>query len=215
MPDPAQGYPFEQPLSLLGMFVEVPVDRGLDGARGDVVYGDAVRGQLDRNSPHKHPDAPFGRAVGGIGRHGQILVYRGDVDDASPVALGDHLTGSLLAPEPHPRKVDRDHLLPHLQGRVEKGNLVFDASVVDHDVEATELLDGLLDQVPHTIRLGDVGLYGDSLAPALLYLLDRFLPFFGMAPVVDGYRGPFPSESSRDGPADPEGRARYRGDLIL
>src|SRR5687768_4136143 len=53
------------------MFVEVPVDRGLDGAWGDVVYGDAVRGQLDGDSPHQHPDAPFGRAVGGVGRHWQ------------------------------------------------------------------------------------------------------------------------------------------------
>ncbi len=202
-------------LSLLGMFVEVLVDRGLDGARGDVVYGDAVRGQLDGDGPHQHPDAPFGRTVGRVRRHGQVLVYRGDVDDAPPIALGDHLAGGLLAAEPHPRKVDRDHLLPHLEGRLEKGDLLFYARVIDHHVEAAELLDGLLDQALHALRFGDVGLYGDGLASALLYLFDRLLPFFGVASVVDGHRGPFPRESECDGPADPEGRARYCGDLIL
>src|SRR5215203_4842576 len=103
------------------MVVEVLVDGGLDGAWGDVVYGDAVRGKLDGDGPHHHPDAPFGCAVGGVGWHGQVLVHRRDVDDAPPVALRDHLTGGLLAADPHPREVDRDHLLPHLDGRLEEG----------------------------------------------------------------------------------------------
>jgi hypothetical protein len=142
-------------------------------------------------------------------------VHRGDVDDASPIALGDHLSCGFLAPKPHPRKVDRDHLLPHLKGRLKKGDLLFYARVIDHDVEVTELLDGLPDQVPHTLRVGDVGLYRDGLASALLYLLDRSCSFFGVTSVVDGHRGPFPPESECDGSADPEGRARHCGDLIL
>src|SRR5215218_8336942 len=197
------------------MFVEVFVDRGLDGAWGDVVYGDAVRGQLDGDGPHQHPDATFGRAVRGVGRHGQVLVHRRDVDDAPPVALRDHLTGGLLAADPHPREVDRDDLLPHLKGRLEKGDLLFYASVIDHDVDATELLDGLLDQVFHALGLGDVGLEGDGLASALLYLFDSFFSLLGVAPVVDGHRGPLPRESDRDGPADPQGRACDYRDLIF
>src|SRR5215218_10440306 len=86
-PDLAKGNLREQFLSLLGMFVEILVNRGLDGAWSDVVYGDAVLGQLDGDSPHQHPDALFGRAVGRIGRHRQVLVHRGDVDDAPPIAL--------------------------------------------------------------------------------------------------------------------------------
>src|SRR5215211_1464816 len=142
-------------------------------------------------------------------------MHRRDVDNAPPISLGDHLTGGLLAADPDPREVDGDHLLPDVQWCLEKGELLFYTGVVDHDVEAAELLDGLLDQAPHFLRLGDIGLNRDGLAPDLLYLLDRTFPFFRVTPVVDGHRGSLPPESDGDGPADPQGRACDYSDLIL
>src|SRR5215211_1397131 len=197
------------------MFVEVLVDGGLDGAGGNVVHGDSLRGELYGDGPHQHPYAPFGRAVGRVGRHRQILMHRGDVDDATSAALGDHLTGGLLAAYIHPREVDGDHPLPRLEGRLEKGSLLFDAGVVNHDIQAAEFLDGLLDQVLHAIRRRDIGLDGDGLASVLLYLLDCFLGLFGVASVVDGYRRTLLREGDGDGPADPQRRARDDGDLVL
>ena len=66
----------------------------------------------------------------------------------------------------------------------------FYACVIDHHVEAAELL-----TVCWIRRFTPSGSETSActemaLPPPLLYLLDRFLTLFGVASVVDGHRGP-------------------------
>ena len=127
----------------------------------------------------------------------------------------DHPLGRGLAAEPGAREVDGDGLLPDLEWGLEERHLAFHAGVVDHYVEATEGVGGLLDQGLHLLRVGDVGSYHQPLASRVFDLLDHLLGRVGMVRVVDDHGGTLPGEGARYRFPYPRGRSRDHGHLVL
>src|SRR5664280_255471 len=72
------------------------VDRGIHCTGPDPHHQDVVRCQLDPGGAGEHAHAALGQAVGGVARHGPVLVHRGHVDDPAAAALGDHLLGGRI-----------------------------------------------------------------------------------------------------------------------
>jgi len=87
---------------------------------------------------------------------------RGDVNDASAAALGDHLLRGDLGAEEGALEIDVEHALVLLLGGVEHGGAGFHAGVVDDDVEAAEILDCSIDEFLEVSGFADVRLDGNG-----------------------------------------------------
>src|SRR2546421_10596541 len=118
----------------------------MDRSRPDVVDGDIVGGQFQADGAHQHAHATFGTAIRYVLRHGQILVDRGDVDDASRDVAFDHLTGGGLGAEEGPLQVNAHDTIKLLLRDIHKGTMYLHTRIVDHNIQAVKMLNRLLDK---------------------------------------------------------------------
>ena len=140
---------------------------------------------------------------------------RGDVDDAAPAALGDHLLGGDLRAEEGALQVHVHHELVLLLGGVEHRGARLDAGVVDHDVEASEGVDRRIDEHLQVLDLAHVRFDADGLVPQGDDLLLEFVGGVGIGDVVDDHVGPRLGQGQDDGLADPAVAAGDDGGLSL
>ena len=129
-------------------------------ARAQGVDRDAERADLVGARLRQPVDGVLG---GDVDRHAGLAALaldRADVDDPAPL-LGDHvLQRAPGAPERRPQ-VPAQGVVERLVGQVDDGGVVAGpAGVVDHDVDAAELLDGRVDD-PLAV-LADLGVAGDE-----------------------------------------------------
>ena len=138
-------------------------------SRGNGVHHDAVALEFHRRDDREARDAGLRRAV--VGLTGVAVDPRGRrrVDDPSVVGLAALRT---LAPVRRGEardaegalEVDLDNRIPLFFGHVHEHPVAQDAGVVHDDVEATEVVDRLLDDVAGALPGRDVVTVGDGLA---------------------------------------------------
>ena len=100
-------------------------------------------------------------------------------------------------------------------GRVEHGRARLDPGVVDHDVDAAELLDGGGDQPLQVGDFAHVSLYPDRLVSQRADLFLQRLGRFGMRDVVDDDVGALLGELQHDGQTDAAVAAGDDGDFAF
>ena len=172
-------------------------------------------GELDRDRPGKHPQPSLAGAVGRVAGHRQVLVNRGDVEDAPPSSLKDHLAGGGLADEKRTDEVDGEDLLKLVDRIVDELGLFLDARVVDDDVHPAECLDRRRDQAGDLVRARDVRADGGRFPAEFPYLLlDRHRRIRG-PDVVDHDRGALLCKANRNRPPYPGCGPRHDGHLVL
>src|SRR6267154_2821616 len=121
---------------LLGHLVE---DRGLRRGGGDAVDEDAGLRKFFAQGLGKRDNPRLGRAVGDRVRVAFLPGDRGDVDDATVLAL-HHVRGERAAAQELAGEVDAQHALPFLDWIVDGGQVqARDAGVVDEDVDLAEV----------------------------------------------------------------------------
>src|SRR4029079_17568677 len=120
--------------------------------------------------------------------------------------FGLHVAQGRPAAEERAREVERERLVPELEGRLDDAAPLQQAARVrDEDVEVTEGLDGLLDD-PIALPLEpEIGLDGQRLAPSLLELGDRLGRVARR--VRDGYVCALGRQGEGDALADARGAA--------
>ncbi len=191
-----------QRLELLGVVQQRRVDGRLDGARGDVVDGDAERPELDGERPRQHPQAALAGAVGGKVGERQVLVDRADVDHLAAVPGGAAVLHERLRAEEHALQVHVHHAVVVLLGDVPEGRVVFDAGVVHQDVEASQRVDALRHQCAHGVDRCGVALKHRALAPRREDVAKGLLGALRIAVVVDHHIGALLRQPKRDATAD-------------
>ena len=122
------------------------VDRCCDCPWPDTNHGDAMFCQLDAGGAGQHAHAAFRTAIGGIARHGPILVDRRDIDDAPTIPLLDHLLGSQLRSEKGAFQIYRHNFVILLLGRIEYGSACFDAGIVHNNIQLAKSVHRLIHQ---------------------------------------------------------------------
>lgn len=156
---------------------------GLDTTGGDGVDGDALVTAVDGHAADKSLDGTLGAGVDGV--LGDTLGLTGDgahQDDAA--ADGEVLVG-LTGDEELATGVDLEDAVELLLGdvlEVTEGN---DTGVGADNVELTEVLDGLVEELDGLGDLTNVGLDGNGVGAVLLDLLDDLVGSVGGVGVVD------------------------------
>ena len=133
----------------------------------DRVDADAVLAQLQCRDPGQADQAVLGRAIGRGERERRLGRLRGDIDDLATAALRDHGAGTVLGAQERAAQVDPQHRVPFGHFNIDQRlHQVADAGVVDQNVEAAEMPDGLRD---HGLDLGflqHIHRQGDAVATA-------------------------------------------------
>ena len=192
--------------------VEDPIGAGV--ARGDVVDGDAVGGQLGRQglgeADHAGPvDVGEQQVVDRL-----LDRYRGDVDDAAPLP-GAH--GGQRRPD-QAHGAQQGELVgcqPGLVVEIVKVAGGRAAVVGDQDVDATEAVQRLGDQVADLGVIGQVGFHGEHVyAGGGCYLVRGCRQARGV-PGTDDYPRPFTGQFQRAGFAQPPAGGGDERDTVL
>src|SRR5690606_9064481 len=116
------------------------VDRRCYRTWADTDHKDAIRSQFDARRAREHTHPALGQAVGRVAWHWPVLVYRGDIDDASTTLL-DHLPCSELGAKERTLEIDSEYFFVLRLARVEYRGACFDTGIVDHDIDASERFD--------------------------------------------------------------------------
>jgi len=91
-------------------------------------------------------ESVLGSNVGGLVHRGNQTVNTRDVDDSSPFSLF-HLRNDGLGCVEVGTEVQSNDFLPHFIGEFFDFANVLDSSIVDQDIDSTELFSGLVDEV--------------------------------------------------------------------
>ena len=197
---------------LLGQHAEVAL--GLDGSRGDAVDADALASPGHAEGAGEVDDGGLGRAV--VRHHGRAVdaCDGGHIDDDPAATLRHHLLARPLAPEEDAVDVDADHGVPAVGADVLDLRAEGGAGVVDHDVDASHLLRGALDQRLDGVLLAHVHRLAEGAPPELLDLLHDGLEVLLLA-AADHDIGAGPGELDGDGAADAHPASGDDRDLLL
>jgi hypothetical protein len=133
--------------------------------------------------------AAFGETVGRIAGHRPVLVYGSDIDYTAAAALLDHLLGRDLRAEESALEVDRHHLVVLRLGCLEDRGASFDAGVVHHYVDTTELLHRRINEFLKVGTLAHVSRNANGLAAKFADLPLERLGRFRMDQVIDDDAG--------------------------
>lgn len=153
----------DERLQCLASSVQRPEDRGVDGAGGNSVHPDSVRGEVDR-SRLDQPDHPMlGGRVGRTHRGRVEPVDRRCRDDRAATALSHRSCAGLHADE-HTTEVDRDRAVELLERNVEEVPRRGDARIEERAIEAPEALDDGGDHGGVRLSVRHVGTDGQRVA---------------------------------------------------
>ncbi len=184
-----------------------------DGAGGDGVYADAFVGEVEGEGAGEGDDGTFG---GGVVKEFGAAAVGGDgggVDDGGPFwEVGESGFGDVE----HGEDVGAEGAFKLFGGDVGDGILgVLFGGVVDEDVEAAELLDGVFDGFAAERFVAYVA--GDEVAtPAFVF--DEAFGFFGVfvfVEVEEGDVAAFYGEGEGDGTSDAAVSAGDESDFVL
>src|SRR4029453_1731199 len=162
-----------------------PLDHlGVDDPGADGVDPDTLVGVLEGGGLGEANDGVLGGGVGGLLGDADDAGAGGGVDDCA-ATVGEHERDLVLEADEDAARVDRHELVPVALGGVDDGGVaLFDAGVVEGDVEPAvgrhDLVEGSLDGVP----VGDVEL--DRQGGAAVGL-DSFCDRVGSGRVKVGY----------------------------
>jgi hypothetical protein len=164
----------------------------------------------------RHQDhAGLGRAVGGEEGEPCFAGLRGDTDDASAAALGQHLASGGAHAEEDAAQVDGDRtvepLVCHLH---ERHRRVADAGVVDCDVDSPEALHCGGEERLDVCRLADVAGVRVDVGAVLFGDLRRLGEAVGVQVQQRQLRA-FKGEALGDAAADAASGAGDQGDFVL
>jgi len=163
----------------------------------------------------EHAHAAFSKAVGRIIGHRPVLVHRGDIDDATAAALLDHLLGCDLRAKKGALEIDGQNPVVLILGCVEDRSAGFNASIVHHDVQPTELAYRRIDELLQVRELAYIRIDANGpIAEPTDLPLER-LGRLRMDHVVDDDARLLPGEFKHDRLADPAVAAGDDGNLVL
>ena len=198
------------------------VDRRDGRAGADPVDANPAPGVLERQRARQvlHP-ALADRVAQVIGLRDQLVDAR-DVDDHARLVLGEEVADRLASAQEGAAEVDRKHLVEVIARELVAVTRDLDAGVVDEDVEATELTDGVVDHRHDVGFAGDVAL-NEHVAHALLLhsiharlnLLLGLAGLAGLVQIVDRDVRAVLRELDRDCLADSGRAARDQNALAL
>ena len=154
----------------------------------------------------------LGRPVGDVAPVAEPPHRGGDVDDR-PVTTREQVGQRRLAEGERGRDVPVERLLERAHRRVGDRAGHRAARVVDHDVEAAELLDRRLDEALEVVEVGDVG-GEDKRAPSERADLLGDLLELALRPGGDGHVGARLREGERRAGADATAGARDDGHAV-
>ena len=187
------------------------VDRCLDGARRDVVHGNAERREFDGQIAAQHLHRAFARAVGREMRKRQFLVDGADVDDAPGALRGPEMIDEILRDEKCSAQIDPQHEIKILLGDIPELRPALDARVVHEDVDLPQLRDPLGDDPAIVRRVAQVALHRDGAPPKFADGLERLLGAFPDDPVIDDDVGALLREPDGNRLADALSAAGHAG----
>ena len=116
--------------------------------------------------------------------------------------MGDHLLGGDLGPEERAFEIDVEHALVLLLGGVEHGGAGLHTGVVHHDVDASEVGNGCVDEFLEIGRLAHIRLHMDGLVTEGEHLLLEGRCGFRMDDIIDNNVRALLGEFENDGEAD-------------
>ena len=161
---------------------------------------------LKRGALRQAHQSELGRGIGGGAHARHLRRYAADVDDP-PAALALHDLHRLAGAQEDRRQVNVDHILPVLQSDLVYGAALEYPRIVDEQVDPSELLHRLPEQLQHLPLVRQVRLHHEHLRPEAPKLLGGRLQVVPV-PGRGGQIGPIPSECSRDPLPDPGARPR-------
>ena len=133
--------------------------------RANGVDVDVIAPQLVRRDHGHGNDGPFAGRVGGVGGAGIALPGDGgDVNNASPLALRNHLLRRPLHAEEHAFGVDTMDAVPVRLRDLHDVQIARHPGVVDDDVQPSERLHGLLHHAINARQLSNISLDGQAAA---------------------------------------------------
>src|SRR5579884_1529421 len=206
---------FEQRGHLFGVSLNIGIDRGVNRTRRDIVDGDVIGSEFQRDGAHQHTYTALRAAVRRVFGHGEVFMHRRNVDDAALNFALNHLASGSLRAEKDAFKVNAQHAVELLLGHLHEGIVNLHTSVVDHDVQAVEVFNGLLDKTLRLLHLGDIGLDDNHFAVILFNGLLYFLSLLLVVYVVDNHRCPFFGELNGDAAPDTAVRAGDNGNFVI
>ena len=181
-----------------------------DGAGSDGVDADGGSEFFGEDAGHEN-DAGFGDGVGEKFTPAEQATNIGEIDDDALPGFGEMRSGG-LGGEEGGFEIGVEGGVPGLLGGGAEFGFEEIGGVVDEDVEAVEVVDGLIDEILDFGDAGEVGGNGDGAAAEFFDFVDGVAGFvFGMA-VVDGDVGAFGGEAQGDEAADAFGGTGDEGD---
>src|SRR5260221_8327187 len=164
-----------------------------DQSRPDLVDGDAVRRQTQREEARQHRDAGLGDAIFAAVYRGALGIDRGDVDDGSAPAPAlarrrrDHLPSDPLGEKKRAAQIGADGAVPALRGHVQEvaPDRDLDAGIVDQAVDAAERRPGGAHQPLVSCEIADIAAQECRMAAARLDAGQRVADRLVLDDVVD------------------------------
>jgi hypothetical protein len=192
----------QQIVELDGIVEEIFVDGCFDGARGDGIDGDAERGELDAEVASEHFDGAFADAVSGEVREGKFFVDAADVDNFAAGFRDAVVFNESLGDEEEAFEIYVEHEVVIFFGDVPEFGALFDAGIVDEDVDAAKLPFGFGDEAFAVGNFGNVALNGDGLAAVRFKIVDNFLRAGLIGKITDGNGGAVGDKTLGDAESD-------------
>src|SRR6201993_4020230 len=156
--------------------------RSGNGPWGNGIDSDLVSAKFiceDRDEPF---DTCFGGDVGAVGGESPGDDAAGEGDDTAALC---HVLRCLREDEEGPAGVGGDDLVEGFDVAFGDGRESHDACVVDYDVDLAEGFEGLLEELPDVVGIGDVGLNGEGAAALAGDLVDDLFRLACAAGEVD------------------------------
>jgi len=131
--------------------------RGREVAGSNGIHLDTMRSPLVRQRLRKLRDAALARGVGRDSDPPLKAQQRGDVDDLAGGVARDHVAGGALAQLEDARQIHLEDLLPIGQRDILSGTAMDRAGVVDEDIDASEVIFDLAEELQCARFTSEVG----------------------------------------------------------
>jgi hypothetical protein len=205
----------QQGLHEVGAVEQLGVDRGFDGAGGDVIDRNAEGSQFDGEVSAEHLERSLAGAIAREVGEGEFFVNGANVDDLAGTFGLAQVIHEILSEEESALEVDIEHEVVVAFGDVPKVRVFFDASVVHEDVDLAEIGYSFGDETAIVREIGKITADDTGAATEGLH----FLPGLGSAgiaeTVVDDDIRAFLSQPDGDGLSDSLGAAGDEGYFSL
>src|SRR5271165_2268877 len=200
LPEAAHGSAHEQFLAAWGVVEQIGIEGGAEDSGGDGVNQHPPAGPLDGKRAGERGDGGLAGGVGGDLTERNEGIERGDVDDASVLAL-KHVLAEDLAGAQGSGEIGIEDAQPFVFGEGERGRALDLSGTVDQDVGLAKVSEGLVEEILERGAVGDIGGNAES-ATAFCFDFDCGA-FYLLGAAGGGYDvGSGFGEPERDGATD-------------